>query len=58
MILGGGYIYRSYLLKKKLNAILDERNNAIEEQADLLRLKNNKLGAIQLHSDTRPQGSN
>lgn len=42
-ILGVVYIYRSYLNKKRLNAILDEKNKAIEEQAALLESKNSKL---------------
>ncbi|MBL4708037.1 MAG: DUF4154 domain-containing protein [Flavobacteriales bacterium] len=42
-VFGGLYIYRSYFLKKRLNRVLDEKNHAIEQQAVLLELKNNKL---------------
>lgn len=36
-------IYRSYLLKKKLSAKLDYKNNAILHQSQLLEFKNKKL---------------
>lgn len=42
-ILGVLFVYRSYLIKKKLNKALDEKNNAIQKQSLLLASKNIKL---------------
>lgn len=42
-VLGVLFIFRSYLVKKRLSAALDEKNNAIQQQAMLLVSKNKKL---------------
>ncbi len=43
ILLGGGFIYRNYLSKKKLNTVLATQNIAIEKQSKAIEVKNQEL---------------
>ncbi|WP_051335989.1 YfiR/HmsC family protein [Aquimarina latercula] len=43
ILIGGFFIYRSYLNKKRLNASLEEKNKEIHEQSLVLESKNKEL---------------